>query len=79
MLPRVTPTPQQPRPDNTARNITIIVAVAAVLIVCIVAVACLGPIGLFAWISDRQMDWFEEQSSDMPFMIKSVASALLAG
>ncbi|WP_155372795.1 hypothetical protein [Catellatospora vulcania] len=45
----------------------------------IVAAACLGPIGLFAWISDLQTDWFEEQSGDMPFMVKSAVSALLPG
>jgi hypothetical protein len=79
MLPCVTPTQQQPQPNNTARNITIIVVVAAVVVVCILTVACLGPIGLFAWIADRQMDWFEEQSSDMPFPIKPAVSALLPG
>jgi hypothetical protein len=49
------------------------------VVVCIVTVACLGPLGLFAWILDRQMDWFEEQSRDMPFMIKPAVSALLPG
>ena len=31
-------------------------------VLCLVAIVCLGPLGLFAWIFDRQMDTFEEQS-----------------
>jgi hypothetical protein len=36
-----------------------------IVIVCGVLLACLIPFGLFAWIADRQMDWFEEQSPPM--------------
>ncbi len=50
-------------------KIAIIVTVAlCVLTLCAVVVMCMGPFALFAWLTDRQMDWIEEQSGTAPFL-----------
>ena len=47
----------------------------AVFALCLVAIVCLGPLGLFAWIADRQMDEFERNSPR--FQLIGWARALL--
>jgi hypothetical protein len=46
-------------------------------VLCLVAIVCLGPLGLFAWIFDRQADLFEEQAPH--FQLIAAVSAIVRG
>lgn len=70
-LPRVSQ-PVTPAPDEQSRKILKVAIIATVVLcmlaLCAVVIFCMGPFALFAWISDRQMDWIEEQSGTAPFL-----------
>lgn len=61
MLLTVT-TPPQPVPNNHSKILIWVIVGVAIFALCLVAIVCLGPLGLFAWIVDRPMDVVEDQA-----------------
>lgn len=59
-------TAPQPEVKGSNRNLILILIGVGVLILCVVAIVCLGPLVFFAWFSDRQMDELEQ---DAPMLI----------
>jgi hypothetical protein len=59
-------------PDDGSKKILRVAVIAtvvlSVLAVCAGLLFCFGPFALFAWFTDQQMDWYEEQSGTAPFV-----------
>jgi hypothetical protein len=58
----MTPTPQSEHKGSNTAAILIVVGLA-VLAICMILAICLGPLGVYAWLMDRELDCSNSMST----------------
>ncbi len=58
----------QPLPNNHTKILIWTLIGVAIFVLCLTFVVFLGPFVMFAWIADRQADWFERQGPELNFI-----------